>query len=61
MADFVVEQGAVDTTSRNTVLQEFRKMQNLPGHDLKGDEIPDQNVFYRFVKKNYFFGFGAYG
>jgi MoaA/NifB/PqqE/SkfB family radical SAM enzyme len=61
MVDFLVNQGAVDTTSRKTVLQEFREMGKLPGHDLKDDEIPDQNIFYRLVKKNYFFGFGAYG
>ena len=61
MVDFLVKQGAIDTTSRETVLQELMKMGKLPGHDLNGDEIPDQNIFYRFVKKNYFFGFGAYG
>jgi hypothetical protein len=61
MVDFLVKQGAVDSTSRHTVLEEFRKMSKLPGHDLKGEEIPDQNVFYRLLKKNYFFGFGAYG
>ena len=61
MVDFLTKQNAVDTTTRKTVLQEFQKMGKLPGHDLKDDEIPDQNIFYRFVKKNYFFGFGAYG
>ncbi|MDR0796276.1 MAG: radical SAM protein [Tannerella sp.] len=61
MVDFLIEQGAIDTTSRETVLEEFRKMGKLPGHDLQGDEIPDSNIFYRLVKKNYFFGFGAYG
>jgi len=61
MVDFLVRQGAVDSTSRNTVLHEFMKMRTLPGHDQKDDEIPDQNIFYRFLKKNYFFGFGAYG
>jgi hypothetical protein len=61
MVDFLVQQGAIDTTSRETVLQELRKMSKLPGHDLQGDEIPDQNIFYRLLKKNYFFGFGAYG
>jgi MoaA/NifB/PqqE/SkfB family radical SAM enzyme len=61
MVDFLVRHGAVDTTSRETVLQEFREMKKLPGHDLKGDEIPDRNIFYRYVKKKYFFGFVAYG
>jgi MoaA/NifB/PqqE/SkfB family radical SAM enzyme len=61
MVDFLIKQAAIDTTSRETVLQEFRKMSQLPGHDLKDEAIPDRNIFYRFVKKQYFFGFGAYG
>jgi MoaA/NifB/PqqE/SkfB family radical SAM enzyme len=61
MVDFLVKQGAIDTTSRKNVLREFKKMNALPGHDLKGEEIPDKNIFYRLVKKKYFFGFSAYG
>jgi len=61
MVDFLLKHKAIDTTSRGSVLEEFKKMGKLPGHDLKGNEIADQNVFYRFVKKRYFFGFGAYG
>ena len=61
MVDFLIKHEAVDTTSRQTVLDEFKKMSKLPGHDMKGEEIPDENIFYRFVKKRYFFGFGAYG
>lgn len=61
MVEFLVEQEAVDTTSRGTTLAEFQRMPVLPGHAMEGEEIPEQNVFYRFVKKHYFFGFGAYG
>ena len=61
MVDFLIKHEAIDTTSRQTILQEFQKMSKLAGHDMKGEEIPDQNIFYRFVKKRYFFGFGAYG
>lgn len=61
MAAFLQEQGATDTTSRQTVLEEYRRMTPLAGHNLAGDEIPEENVFYRWVKKHYFFGFGAYG
>ena len=61
MVDLLIKHEAIDTTSRQNVLQEFRKMRKLSGHDMKGEEIPDQNIFYRFVKKKYFFGFGAYG
>ena len=38
-----------------------QKMNPVPGHDMEGEEIPEQNVFYRLLKKKYFFGFGAYG
>lgn len=58
---YAVEQGATDTTSRGTVVAEMRQMPVLAGHDMKGEEIADRNVFYRLMKKNYFFGFGAYG
>ena len=61
MTDFLIKRNAIDTTSRETVLEEFKKMTCLAGHDTKGDEIPEQNPFYRLMKKKYFFGFGAYG
>lgn len=61
MLEFLKAQGAVDTTSRGTVAQEYEAMRPVPGHDLKEDLIPEQNVFYKFLKKRYFFGFGAYG
>lgn len=55
------EPEAVDTTSRGTVLEEYRKMRPVASHDMAEQAIPEQNVFYRFLKKRYFFGFGAYG
>jgi MoaA/NifB/PqqE/SkfB family radical SAM enzyme len=58
---YATEQGAWDATSRRTVVAEMRRMQALAGHDLKGEEMAERNVFYRLMKKNYFFGFGAYG
>jgi MoaA/NifB/PqqE/SkfB family radical SAM enzyme len=58
---FALEQGARDTTSRGTVVAEMLQMPTLPGHDMKGEEIPEKNTFYRLMKKYYFFGFGAYG
>ncbi len=60
MVRFLEEQGAVDTTSRGTVRDEYARMTILPGHAME-EEIPEQNVFYKWVKKRYFFGFGAYG
>jgi MoaA/NifB/PqqE/SkfB family radical SAM enzyme len=61
MVDFLEKHGAIDTTSRATVLEEYKKMTPLAGHNQQGDEIPEENVFYRLLKKKYFFGFGAYG
>ena len=61
MLAFLREQGAVDTTTRGTVEREYEAMTPVPGHDMKDDLIPEQSVFYRFLKKRYFFGFGAYG
>ncbi len=58
---FLEKHGAIDTTSRQTVLEEYKKMVPLAGHNLPGEEIPEANPLYRFVKKRYFFGFGAYG
>jgi hypothetical protein len=31
------------------------------GHHLPGQEIPEKHWAYRFAKKHWFFGFGAYG
>ena len=61
MLEFLREHGAMDTTTRGTVEKEYEAMTSVPGHDMKDDLIEEQNVFYRFLKKKYFFGFGAYG
>ncbi|MGL6075686.1 MAG: radical SAM/SPASM domain-containing protein [Fimbriiglobus sp.] len=56
----VLKHAAPDTTSRGTALAELdnmipRQSQHNPGH-----EIPEENWAYRFAKKHWFFGFGAY-
>ena len=61
LVEFLVRHKAVDTTSRKTVLEEYKQMRPVAGHNLAGEEIPEKNVFYKLVKKKYFFGFGAYG
>lgn len=61
MLRFLEEQNAADTTTRGTVREEYEKMRPLAGHDMKEEKIPEQNVFYKLLKKKYFFGFGAYG
>ena len=55
------EPEAVDTTSRGTVMEEYRNMRAVASHDMEAQAIPEQNVFYKFLKKRYFFGVGAYG
>ena len=35
-------------------------MTELKGHDLT-EPLPEKSWMYRFAKKRYFFGFGAYG
>ncbi len=58
--DLVAKHAARDTTQRGTALAEFRSF--TPGrsqHD-PGNEIPEEHWAYRFAKKHWFFGFGAY-
>lgn len=50
-----------DSSNRNAAFNELQKMNKLPGHHIQGQEIPEKSWMYRFAKKNWFFGFGAYG
>ena len=61
MLSFLQQWQAVDTTSRGTVAEEYAAMGVVAGHDMPGEEIPEQSAVYRMLKKRYFFGFGAYG
>lgn len=61
LVEHLVERQADDTTSRQTVMAEYRNMKPVAGHDMKGEEIPEISPYYRWIKKRYFFGFGAYG
>ena len=61
MVNFLEKHQSIDTTTRQTVLEEYKKMPVLDGHNMEKEEIPERNPFYKFVKKKYFFGFGAYG
>ncbi len=61
LVEFLEKHQAIDTTSRQTILEEYKKMAPLAGHNLQGEEIPEENSIYKLVKKKYFFGFGAYG
>ncbi len=50
-----------DTTGRGTGIEELAAMQRVPCHHVPGKEIPEKCWFYKLAKKNWFFGFGAYG
>jgi MoaA/NifB/PqqE/SkfB family radical SAM enzyme len=49
-----------DTTLRNTAMVELRGMTSRPSQHTPGQEVPEENWVYRFAKKHWFFGFGAY-
>jgi MoaA/NifB/PqqE/SkfB family radical SAM enzyme len=49
------------TSGRHTGRRELALMRSLPSHHLPGREIAETSAFYRFAKRNLFFGFGAYG
>ncbi len=57
----VVERNsAQDTTLRHTAMPELEQMQSRPSQYNPGNELPEENWAYRFAKKHWFFGFGAY-
>jgi hypothetical protein len=53
--------GVRDTSGRNSMANEFRAGTCLPSHHQPGREIPERHWLYRIIKKQGFFGFGAYG
>ncbi len=56
----VLKHGAHDTTQRQTALAELDKLEPRNSQHLPGQEIPEEHWMYRFAKKHWFFGFGAY-
>ena len=57
----VVERnGARDTTLRQMAMPELEQMASRPSQHNPGNEFPEENWAYRFAKKHWFFGFGAY-
>jgi MoaA/NifB/PqqE/SkfB family radical SAM enzyme len=61
LADFIKETDAVDSTGRGTFLKELDAICPCCSHDHPGEKIPESSWAYRFAKKHWFFGFGAYG
>ena len=56
----VKKHGAADTTQRHTALQELAALESRNSQHHAGQEIPEENWLYRFAKKHWYFGFGAY-
>jgi len=61
LRQFAKEAGAGDSSGRQGVYAEMAAMKPRPSHDMGDRRIPERNRFYRFAKKHWFFGFGAYG
>jgi len=58
--DLVEKHGARDTTQRQTAMTELLALQPRGSQHNPGNEIPEEHWMYRFAKKHWFFGFGAY-
>jgi hypothetical protein len=61
LRNFMRDEGARDTSGRDSGLSELDAMSPRKSQDMAGDEIPEKSWVYRFAKRNWFFGFGAYG
>ena len=58
--ELVVKHGAKDTTARKSAMAEVERMTPRNSQSNPGHEIPEEHWAYRFAKKHWFFGFGAY-
>lgn len=58
--DLVTKHSARDTTARGTALAELDRLERRNSQHQPGQEVPEEHWMYRFAKKHWFFGFGAY-
>jgi MoaA/NifB/PqqE/SkfB family radical SAM enzyme len=61
LKEFLEKHGAKDCTGRGTGFAELAGMCARNSHATAGPPIPEKDWMYRFAKKHWFFGFGAYG
>ncbi len=61
LVDVAARAGACDSSGRGRVLSELGAMRPRPSHHLPGAELPEPLGAYRFAKRRWFFGLGAYG
>ncbi len=60
LKEVVTRHGSRDTTARGAAMAELDSMRSLNSQHNPGNEIPEKHWMYRFAKKHWFFGFGAY-
>ncbi len=61
LGEFLNRHDAKDASGRGAAYSELAAMSPCVSHDMPGKEIPEKHFLYRFAKKHWFFGFGAYG
>ena len=61
LLDNLKANSAEDSSGRDGFFRELAERTPMCCHDVPGGEIPEKSAAYRFGKRNYFFGFGAYG
>lgn len=60
LAPLVDATGAVETSGRGDLLTRLAAQRKLPGHDQE-ERYPERDRLTAWAKRNWFFGFGAYG
>jgi MoaA/NifB/PqqE/SkfB family radical SAM enzyme len=60
LRNLVERHGSRDTTARKTAMVELQAMESRSSQHQPGFEVPEKHWVYRFAKKHWFFGFGAY-
>jgi len=60
LAQIARDTGARDTSGRDSYA-ELARACPCQSHHLSGEEIPEAHWLYRLAKRNWFWGFGAYG
>jgi len=60
LTEIVERNDARDTTLRQMAMTELSSLDSRSSQYNPGNEVPEENWIYRFAKKYWFFGFGAY-
>ena len=60
LKEVVQRHGATDTTQRGAAMVELEALESRGSQHQPGNEVPELHWLYRFAKKHWFFGFGAY-